>query len=73
MSQSQKRLIFQIFTPFALGYLIVSIFRSINSVIGSDIVAELGASGTDLGIITSAFFLAAIMTQLPVGLALDRF
>lgn len=73
MSESQKRLVFQIFTPFALGYLIASIFRSINSVIGTDIAAELGASATDLGVLTSAFFAAAIFAQLPAGLALDRF
>ncbi len=54
-------LVFKVFTPFALGYLIASIFHSINSVIGPDIAAELNASATDLGVLTSAFFLASLL------------
>ena len=73
MSSSTNRLVLQIFLPFSAAYLIASIFRSINSVIGTDIVAELGASATDLGFLTSAFFVAAILTQLPLGIALDRY
>lgn len=63
----------RVFTPFALGYLLVSIFRSINAVIAPDLVRDLQLSATELGFAISAFFLGATLLQLPYGVLLDRY
>src|SRR5262245_26274370 len=63
----------RIFVPFALGYFVVSIFRSINAVIAPDLVRELELGATGLGFAASAFFLSATLFQLPYGPLLDRY
>jgi MFS family permease len=62
----------RIFTPFALGYFVVSIFRSINAVIAPELVRDLGLGATELGFVVSALFLGGTMFQLPCGVLLDR-
>ena len=66
-------LAFRIFTPFALGYLLVSIFRSINAVIAPELVRDLGLGATELGFAVSALFLSGTIFQLPCGVLLDRY
>jgi len=66
-------LILRIFTPFALGYLFVSVFRSINSVLAPHLMRDLDLSATELGFAVSALFLSAAILQLPIGVLLDRF
>jgi MFS family permease len=61
------------FLPFAVGYFISFVFRTINAVAGPDIAGELDLDATRLGLVTSAYFLAFAAMQLPVGIALDRF
>ncbi len=63
----------RVFVPFAIGYLCVSIFRSINAVIASDLVRDLDLSASELGFAISAFFLSATIFQLPTGVLLDRY
>lgn len=63
----------RIFSPFALGYFLASIFRSINAVIAPDLVRDLGLSAGGLGFATSAFFLSAVLLQFPYGILLDRY
>lgn len=67
------RAVLACFAPFAAGYFISFIFRTINAVAGPDIVAELGLDPAQLGLLTGAYFLAFAAMQLPVGMALDRF
>ena len=62
----------RIFVPFALGYFVASIFRSINAVIAPVLVRDLGLSASELGFASSAFFLSSIIMQLPYGVLLDR-
>jgi MFS family permease len=66
-------LVLRIFFPFALGYFLASIFRSINAVIAPDLVRDLGLGASELGFASSAFFLSATLLQLPYGILLDRF
>lgn len=47
-------------------------YRVSNSVIGPEVAAELGLSARDLGLAGSAFFLALVVAQIPVGMAFDR-
>jgi len=55
-----------------LTYIISQFYRSANAVIGPDLMTELGLTPDDLGILTGAFFLTFSVSQLPVGIALDR-
>jgi len=63
----------RVFVPFAAGYFLSYIFRTVNSVIAPNLVADTGLDAADLGLLTSAFFLAFALAQLPLGLFLDRF
>ncbi|WP_300296678.1 MFS transporter [Ferrovibrio sp.] len=55
-----------------LTYIISQFYRSANAVIGPDLMTELSLTPEDLGILTGAFFLTFSVSQLPVGIALDR-
>ena len=63
----------RVFVPFALGYFLSYLVRVVNAVIAPDLVAELGLTAADLGLLTSANFLAFAAAQLPLGILLDRF
>lgn len=63
----------RVFLPFALGYFLSNVFRTVNSVIASNLIHDVGLSATDLGFLTSAFFLGFAAAQLPIGILLDRF
>ncbi|MBV2264404.1 MAG: MFS transporter [Thauera sp.] len=61
------------FLPFALGYYLSYLLRTVNAVISPRLTDELGLSAASLGLLTSAYFLAFGAAQIPVGIALDRF
>ena len=63
----------RLFLPFGLGYFVSYLFRTVNAVIAPDLVADLGLTPADLGLLTSAYFLAFAAFQLPLGILLDRF
>ena len=63
----------RVFIPFALGYFLSYLMRVINAVIAPDLVRELGLTAADLGLLTSANFLAFAVAQLPLGILLDRY
>ncbi|NCX15163.1 MAG: MFS transporter, partial [Burkholderiaceae bacterium] len=58
---------------FAMAYFMSYAFRTINVVIAPDLVRDLQISNADLGLLSSAYFVGFGMTQIPLGLALDRF
>lgn len=63
----------RIFLPFALGYYLSYLLRTVNAVISPDLTRELGLSAADLGLLTSMYFFAFGLAQIPVGIALDRY
>jgi predicted MFS family arabinose efflux permease len=63
----------RLFVPFGLGYFVSYLFRTVNAVIAPDLVAELGLSPADLGLLTSSYFLTFAACQLPLGVLLDRY
>lgn len=67
------RLMLLVFMPFALGYFLSFLFRSVNAVISGDLQADVGLSAAQLGLMTSAYFLAFASFQLPLGVLLDRY
>jgi MFS family permease len=58
---------------YAAGYFLSYGLRSVNAVIAPELVRDLGVTSADMGLLTSAYFLAFGLFQLPLGLLLDRF
>jgi MFS family permease len=63
----------RLFLPFAGAYFLSYLFRTANAVIGPVLSDELTLGAADLGLLTSAYFLAFGAAQLPLGVLLDRF
>jgi predicted MFS family arabinose efflux permease len=63
----------RVFFPFAFGYFLSYLLRVVNAVIAPDLSDELSLSAADLGLLTSANFLAFAAFQLPLGILLDRY
>jgi len=70
---SARAILFRLFLPFALGYFVSYLFRTVNAVIAPDLVADLHLTAADLGLLTSVYFLSFAAFQLPLGILLDRF
>jgi predicted MFS family arabinose efflux permease len=54
-------------------YSISQFLRNSVGVIAHDLARELDLSATELGLLSSAFFLAFAAVQIPVGIAIDRY
>ena len=63
----------RIFGCFAAGYFMSYGLRSVNAVLAPDLIAELGLTHSQLGSLSSAYFLAFAAMQVPLGIWLDRF
>ena len=63
----------RLFLPFAAGYYLSYLLRTVNAVISPDLTRELGLTAADLGLLTGAYFFAFAAAQIPVGIALDRY
>lgn len=61
------------FAPFAAAYFIGFVFRTINAIVGADLAADMGLDAAGLGLLTSGYFFAFAVFQLPLGILLDRF
>ena len=53
--------------PFGLAYAMSYALRTINAVLAPELVAGLGLSAAELGLLASAYFLAFASMQLPLG------
>jgi len=67
------RLAALVFVPFAAGYFLSYFFRNVNAVIAKDLAREFALAPSDLGFLTSTYFIAFGLAQLPLGVALDRY
>lgn len=65
--------ILRVFAPFAAGYFLSYLFRVVNAVIAPDLLRDVGASSSELGLLTATYFLTFAAFQLPLGILLDRF
>ena len=63
----------RLFLPFAGAYFLSYHFRTANAVVGPVLSEELSLGAAELGLLTSAYFLAFGAAQLPLGVLLDRF
>ena len=63
----------RIYFPFAAGYLLSYLFRTVNAVISPELQRDVGLDPSSLGLLTGAYFLAFGAAQIPVGMLLDRY
>ena len=68
-----RRVAAAVFLPFAAAYMLSYLYRSVNAVIAPDLVPEFALTPSQLGLLTSAYFLSFAAFQLPLGLLLDRY
>jgi MFS family permease len=67
-----RALVARVFAPFACGYYLSYLYRTVNAVIAPDLVRDLSLDANHLGLLTSTYFLAFALFQLPLGILLDR-
>lgn len=63
----------RVFAVFALGYFISYLFRGVNLGFAPFLSHEMGFTATDLGTLTSLYFLGFAGAQIPAGVLLDHF
>lgn len=68
-----SRVLLTVYLPFASGYFLSYLYRSVNAVISGRLSDDLGLSASDLGLLTAAYFLTFACFQLPLGVLLDRY
>ncbi|MEK9707517.1 MAG: MFS transporter [Alphaproteobacteria bacterium] len=68
---SLPRLLAAVFLPFASGYFLSYLYRTVNAVIGDELVTEVGLSAGELGLLSSAYFITFALAQIPIGVYLD--
>lgn len=66
-------MLLRVFIPFALGYFLSYLYRTVNAVIAPDLARDVGVDPASLGLLTAAYFLAFAAFQLPLGMLLDRY
>ncbi len=66
-------ILLRIFLPFAGGYFLSYVYRTINAVLAPRLAADLQLDAAALGLLTSVYLLTFGAFQLPLGVLLDRF
>ncbi|KIX14581.1 MFS transporter [Dethiosulfatarculus sandiegensis] len=69
--QSKRR--WGILTLTSFGFLLSLFYRVSTAVITPQLTSELGLTSAELGQLAAAFFYAFALSQIPLGLALDRY
>lgn len=69
----RAKLVALVFLPFASGFYLSILLRYVNAVIAKDLATEFALSADELGLLTSAYFLAFAAFQIPLGVLLDRY
>lgn len=59
--------------PFAAGYFLSYLFRTVNAVLAPEIAGSIPLDAADIGLMTGIYFIAFAAAQLPIGIMLDRF
>jgi len=63
----------RVFLPFAAGYFLSYLYRTINAVLAPPLASALQLDAAALGLLTSVYFLTFAAFQLPLGVLLDRY
>ena len=72
-SLSKWRLILSVFLPFAAGYYLSFLFRTINASISPVLMSDFGLGAAETGLLASVYFLVFAGAQIPIGVLLDRY
>ncbi len=72
-SPSKWRLILSVFLPFAAGYYLSYLFRTINAAVSPALASGFGLDAANTGLLASIYFLVFAGAQIPIGVLLDRF
>jgi MFS family permease len=67
------RLILSVFLPFAAGYYLSFLFRTINAAISPALKSDFGLDAAEIGLLASVYFLVFAGAQIPIGVLLDRY
>ena len=67
------RFIVCVILPFAAGYFVSYLFRSINAVIAGPLAETFDLGPAELGLVTSMYFLVFVLVQVPASAAIDRY
>jgi predicted MFS family arabinose efflux permease len=59
--------------PFIAGYYVSYVYRMVNAVLAPTLAAEFGLTAGGLGLLSSVYFFAFALVQLPIGVLFDRF
>jgi MFS family permease len=70
---SSLALVLRVFLPFAFGYYLSYLFRTISALTAEPLTAEFGLTPSSLGLLASAYFLTFAAAQIPIGVFLDRY
>lgn len=65
--------ILRLFIPFAFGFFISALYRSVLNVLAPQLVTEFSLTAADLGLMGSTYFIVFAVAQYPLGVCLDRF
>ena len=68
-----KTLLLKLFFPFATAYFASVLLRNVNAVAAPELVRDFSLNPADLGLLSSLYFVAFTLAQLPLGSLLDRF
>ena len=71
--ESSSIQLLRVFIPFAMGYFLFYLYRTVNAVIASDLVVDVGLGPASLGLFTATSFITFAAFQIPLGMLLDRF
>ena len=63
----------RVYFAFAAAYLLSYLFRTVNAVISPELTRELDLHPGALGLLTSTYFIAFGLMQIPLGMLLDRY
>jgi len=66
-------LVFRVYLPFALAYFLSYLFRTVNAALSPNLTRELNLDAADLGLLTGTYFIAFALSQIPLGMMMDRF
>src|SRR6202048_2863373 len=70
---SKWRIILSVFLPFAAGYYLSFLFRTINASISPVLATDFGLGAAETGLLASVYFLVFAGAQIPIGVLLDRY
>ncbi len=62
-----------VIVPFGMGYFLSFFFRNTNAVLAPELARTFGLGASEIGILTSVFFLVAALQYVPLALLLDRY